>query len=90
MSAEPLPSHTTQITIDGKAYEVNCPPGQVEALHEAAEHLNNKIQDFRQGHGNNMPLERLAIITALNMTHEKLDQERQLEHLLSITSDCLT
>ncbi len=90
MPADATPTHSTMITIDNKSYEINCPPEEVEALHTAAALLDDKIRAFRQNHGSAMPLERLAVITALNMSHEQLEQDRQLDHLLKITSDCLS
>lgn len=90
MSAQISTTHTTVITIDGKSYEVNCPPDEVDALHNAAAHLDDRIRTFRQGNGSNMPLERLAVITALNMTHEHIEQDQQIDRLLKITSECLT
>ncbi len=90
MTAKAPVPHTTLITIDGKSYEVNCPQDQVEALHEAADQLNKTIKDFRKSHGNAKPLEHLAVITALNLTHEKLEQEKLIDQLLHKVNVCLS
>lgn len=64
-------SHTKSITVEilDKTFQLSCPEGEETNLHRAARFLNQKLKDLKE---NNRTLdkERIAIITALNITHE--------------------
>ena len=60
------------ITLLGKEMTVACPDGQAEALLNAAQYLNDKMQDIREKGGSNNPLN-LALMAALNISHELLE-----------------
>ena|SRR5215208_516210 len=70
--------HTT-IDILGKSYSVRCPESEVASLQEAAKILNQKMAEVQES-GKAINLERIAIITALNLTYEFLqaDQQKQV------------
>ncbi len=59
------------ISILDKDYKVACPPGEQSALLESAKFLDNKMREIRDS-GNIMGLERIAVITALNMANDLL------------------
>jgi cell division protein ZapA len=90
MSVDINHAHKTTVVIDGKSYEINCPPEKVSELHASASLLENKIRDIRDNHGNSLPTDRVVMITALNMAHEQLQQQNQLDTMLSNTNNILS
>ena len=68
MSADP---GGMQISIMGREFRVACEPAEQKALQEAVDYLNRKMQDIKdQGKING--LDRIAIMAALNISHEFL------------------
>jgi cell division protein ZapA len=63
--------NTVTVTILDKDYQVACPPGQEQELLAAARHLDQSMRDIRAT-GKVIGLERVAIMAALNMSHELL------------------
>ena len=72
--AEPL-----TITIMDKEYRVACPDDEKENLLASADLLNEKLNEIKQA-GSVIGTERIAIMAALNMSHDIL-------HNQSITSE---
>lgn len=66
MSAKAL-----DVTIMGREFRVACPPGDEEALLESVEFLDRRMREIRDG-GKVIGVERIAIMAALNITHEYL------------------
>ncbi len=62
-----------EIKLQGKSYEVSCPPDQQEALLAAAAYLNERLDEV--GQRTQASGEKLAIMTALNLAHEFLHQQ---------------
>ncbi len=60
---------STNVEILGKPYPVRCPEGELAALQQAARYLDQKMAEVRDS-GKAINLERIAIITALNMAYE--------------------
>jgi cell division protein ZapA len=54
-----------------KEYQVACPMEERSALLDAAELLNGKMREIRDG-GNVMGLDRIAVMAALNLANELL------------------
>ncbi len=75
MGAEATP---IQVQILDKEYLVACPEGERDALLAAARHLDRRMRDVRDS-GKVIGTERIAVITALNMTHELLQDQRNRE-----------
>ena len=67
--AEPL-----TIIIMDKEYRVACPEEEKDNLKASANLLNNKISEIKQ-QGSVIGTERIAIMAALNMSHEILLNE---------------
>jgi cell division protein ZapA len=67
MSRQP----TVAVEILDKEYQVACPPDQEGALLAAARHLDQSMRDIRAS-GKVIGLERVAIMAALNLSHELL------------------
>ena len=64
------------VKILDKEYRVSCQPEEREALVEAARYLNEKMKDIRAT-GKVIGLERIAVMAALNISHELLQSRRQ-------------
>jgi cell division protein ZapA len=60
-----------QISIMGREFRVACGPDEQKSLQEAVDYLNRKMQEIKdQGKVNG--LDRIAIMAALNISHEFL------------------
>lgn len=66
-------SNTVIVKILDKDYQVSCPPDQEAALHKAAKHLDQQMRGIRAS-GKVIGLERIAVMAALNMSHELLER----------------
>lgn len=70
------PSSTLDIFILDKAYKIACPAGEQDNLRRAAQYLDRKMREIR-GSGKVLGLERIAVIAALNISHELLGMRQQ-------------
>jgi cell division protein ZapA len=74
------------VNILGKEFRVACPPEEESALLASANLLNTRMQEIREG-GRVVGADRIAIMAALNLTHELLQNRNQREALSqSVTS----
>ncbi|MEE9344935.1 MAG: cell division protein ZapA [Methylococcales bacterium] len=77
-----------RISILGKEYHIVCPKDERDGLLEAARQLEDKMDEIRDS-GRVFGAERIAVMAALNVTHELLqsslnkDPEQTLETDLS-------
>lgn len=62
------------VRILDKEYQVACPDHEREALLESAELLNRKMQEIRES-GKVVGLDRVAVMAALNLSHEILQSQ---------------
>ncbi len=68
------------IKILEKEYRIGCPEEEKDNLRASADLLNEKIDEIRQ-QGSVIGTERIAVMTALNMSHEILhNQSISTEH----------
>jgi len=58
----------------GKEYRVACPPEEKDNLLASADLLNEKLEEIKEG-GAVIGTERIAIMAALNMSHEVLHNQ---------------
>lgn len=72
----------TTIEILGKPYPIRCAESEANGLQQAAEYLNQKMLEVRDS-GKAINLERIAIITALNIAHQFLQLDQQKTTLFS-------
>ena len=63
--------NTVSVDILDKEYQVACPPDEEAALTQAARYLDQHMRDSRST-GKVIGLERVAIMAALNISHELL------------------
>ena len=62
---------TATVHIMGKDYQVACPAEERDSLLRAAAELDRRMRDIRQA-GSVIGVERIAIMAALNLTNEVL------------------
>ncbi|MBT8061516.1 MAG: cell division protein ZapA [Xanthomonadales bacterium] len=65
------PSDLISVSILDREYQFTCPAEEREALKAAALHLDEKMREVRSA-GNLLALERIAVMTALNLSDEIL------------------
>ena len=68
MSEQPT---AVQIKILDKEYQINCPPSEQEALIKSARYLDENMRTIK-GRGNIHGAEKIAVMAALNITHDML------------------
>lgn len=68
----------TQLTVRilGRDYQVACPEGERESLLVSAEYLSKRMRAV-QKKGKTLGMERIAVMTALNMARDLVDNERR-------------
>jgi len=74
MANEPTP---VIITILGKEYRIACPPEERGGLEASARYLDKKMREIRD-RGRTSGGDNIAIMAALNITHELLQNEKEL------------
>jgi len=67
-------STTVEVRILDKEYLVACPEEERDALIRAARHLDTKMREIRAS-GKVFGAERIAVMAALNITHELLERD---------------
>jgi len=67
-----------RLYILGKEYRVVCPAGEEESLLTAARYLNQQMKQIKNS-GKIVGVERVAVMAALNITHELLQERNQKE-----------
>jgi cell division protein ZapA len=63
---------TVDVTIMGRQFTVACTDDERPGLMDAVNYLNKKMNDIRDA-GKVVGIERIAIMTALNLSHELLN-----------------
>lgn len=66
--------NTTKVYILDKEYLIACPPEEEQALLNSADHLDKQMREIRNT-GKIHGLERIAVMAALNITHEFLKKD---------------
>ncbi|KAA9130807.1 cell division protein ZapA [Marinihelvus fidelis] len=90
MSTEKEP---ISVTILDREYQFACLPEERAALKEAAELLDGRMREIKAT-GNLMALERIAVMTALNMSNELIElrkvgvaREEQVDRRIRMLAD---
>ncbi len=73
-------SEPVRITIMGKEYHVACPPEERADLFASASLIDERMRELRDG-GRVVGAERIAVMVALNLAHEKLECQEELERM---------
>lgn len=75
---------TVSVNILDRDYQVSCLPAERDALLTSARHLDEKMRQIRAT-GKIVGLERIAVMAALNLTHEALSTEGSLSEVTNST-----
>lgn len=82
----PAKSEPVSVKILDKEYLIACPADEREGLQQSARFLDQKMREIREG-GKVVGLERIAVMAALNITHELLQGHSVRErHSQSVSS----
>lgn len=73
----PAPSGSVTITLLGREYQIACPPEEEEALRKSARYLNKQMEQVK-GRGSSLGYEKIAVLAALNVTHDLLKKSNQV------------
>ncbi len=65
---------TVIVNILDRDYQVSCPPEQKAELEASAQHLDHQMRKIRET-GKVIGLERIAVMAALNITHDLLEKK---------------
>ena len=68
-------ANTLKVKILEKDYLVACPEEKQHALESAANHLDEKMREIRSS-GKVLGIERIAVMAALNITYELLENSK--------------
>lgn len=79
----------TTIDILGKQYPVRCSEAEVNSLQTAAKLVNQKMTEV-QASGKAINLERIAIITAINLANQLLQTDNQKSSVVQRINQRLT
>ncbi len=69
----------TAVEILGKIYQIKCSETEIEPLRQAAQFLQEKMRAMREV-GSALSIDRVAVITALNLAHQLLVLEQHTHH----------
>lgn len=75
---------TISVTILDKDYQVSCPIDEVDALTASARYLDQQMAEIRES-GKVLGSDRIAVMAALNIANEFLNNRESLE----VTQDLL-
>lgn len=75
---------TISVTILDKDYQVSCPVDEVDALTASARYLDKQMAEIRES-GKVLGSDRIAVMAALNIANEFLNNRESLE----VTQDLL-
>ncbi|UTW09718.1 cell division protein ZapA [Pseudomonas benzenivorans] len=79
-------SNTVTVHILDKEYCIACPPDERANLESAARYLDGKMREIRSS-GKVIGADRVAVMAALNISHELLHKEQHLAQHTSATRD---
>lgn len=71
-------TQTVTVNILDKEYHVLCPVQERLNLEKAAAYLDHKMREIRRS-GKVVGAERIAVLAALNITHELQDRQRTMD-----------
>ena len=72
--SESTESKTVTVKILNRSYQINCPAEAEPELHQSAEYLTQKMTEI-QAKARMVNAEHLAVMAALNITHELFAQQ---------------
>ena len=73
-----MSNETVIVKLLDKEYQVACPPGQQQALTQSTNYLDQQMRSIR-ANGKVIGLERIAVMAALNISNELIQQGPRAE-----------
>lgn len=70
-------THSVTVQLIGYQYRFACQPAERDELLEATRYLNDRMSKIRD-HDKHLSLEAVAVMAALNLSHELLRQQRHM------------
>jgi cell division protein ZapA len=77
MSMSQETASTVVVKILDREYQISCPPSEQDALLKSARHLDENMRKIK-ARGTVHGLEKISVMAALNITHELLQKNRQI------------
>lgn len=77
------------IKILGRDYQIACKPEEEDALRQAAAYLSKQMEQVKR-HGSTLGFEKIAIMTALNISHELIQNSMKASDSKSSAQDFLS
>jgi cell division protein ZapA len=77
MSSNPEVSSTVLVKILDREYQIACPPSEQDALLKSARYLDENMRKIKS-RGTIHGLEKVAVMAALNITHELIQKNQQI------------
>ena len=71
---------TMTVHILGKDYQVGCPEEEVDDLTASARYLDRKMEEIRDN-GRVVGLDRIAVMAALNISHELISSKDEVDSI---------
>jgi cell division protein ZapA len=81
-------NHNVSVNILDKAYQIKCPPENVQELQNAAKYVDQEMRKIRDN--GIVGLDRIAIITALNIAYSLLYAEQKENKEIGVMSGRLS
>lgn len=75
--------HVISVKILDRNYQIKCPPDQTHELQESASYVNEQMKKIQRTTNINST-DRVAIVTALNISHELLQLKKQKNNYIDI------
>lgn len=79
-------TETVTISILDKDYKINCKPEEVTALMQSSNYVDGKMREIKSGAAI-LSLDRIAVMTALNLANELLDEKKKANSEIDSKSD---
>ncbi|GIU28072.1 cell division protein ZapA [Shewanella colwelliana] len=81
-----MSSHAIEISLLGRTYSIACPIGQEDALRHVATKLEKQLSTLR-ARTNNLSREEIAIMAALNIGYELLEEQQKNQDYIKQMDD---
>ena len=81
-------SNSVTVHILDKEYSIMCPQEERTNLVSAARYLDGKMREIRSS-GKVIGADRIAVMAALNITHDLLHKQQRLDQQANETRDCV-
>ena len=84
--SNPDNTETVTVSILDKDYKINCSPEAVTALMQSSNYVDSKMREIKSGAAI-LSLDRIAVMTALNLANEFLAEKTKTNSVIDSKSD---